>query len=142
MAIRTAQAQWNGDIRSGNGHMRVGSGAFDVAYSFATRFGDGVGTNPEELIGAAHAGCFSMATAGALTRAGHPPTSIETTAKVSIEQKPEGFRITGIELETSAVVPGIDEPQFKSIAEEAKKTCPVSVALSSVPITLRATLKS
>lgn len=141
MFIRTAQARWNGDLRTGSGHMRFGSGAFDGAYSFDSRFGDGKGTNPEELIGAAHAGCFSMAAAGALTRAGHPPTSIDTTAKVTIEQKPEGFRIATIDLDTSAVVPGIDEAEFKTIAEQAKQTCPVSAALTGVSINLTATLK-
>src|SRR5271165_5181583 len=129
MPTRTAQAQWNGDLRSGNGHMRFGSGAFDGPYSFDSRFGDGKGTNPEELIAAAHAGCFSMATAGGLTRAGHPPTSIETNAKLTLEQT------------TTAVVPGIDEAEFRTIAEEAKKNCPVSVALASVNITLNAALK-
>ncbi|HZV78521.1 MAG TPA: OsmC family protein [Candidatus Binatus sp.] len=141
MPIRTAQAQWNGDLRSGSGHMRFGGGAFDGAYSFDSRFGDGKGTNPEELIAAAHAGCFSMAAAGALTRAGHPPTNIDTTANVLIEQKPEGFRITSIALTTTAVVPGIDAAQFQTIAEEAKKNCPISVALSAVNITLTASLK-
>src|SRR6516225_5972733 len=100
MPTRTAQAQWNGDLRSGGGHMRFGSGAFDGAYSFDSRFGEGKGTNPEELIAAAHAGCFSMATAAALTRAGHPPTSIETTATLTLDQKPEGYRITAIALAT------------------------------------------
>jgi len=141
MPTRTAQAQWNGDLRSGSGHMRFGSGAFDGPYSFDSRFGDGKGTNPEELIAAAHAGCFSMATAGGLTRAGHPPTSIETNAKLTLEQRPEGYRITSIELTTNAVVPGIDEAEFRTIAEEAKKNCPVSVALASVNITLNASLK-
>lgn len=121
--------------------MRFGSGAFDGAYSFDSRFGEGAGTNPEELIAAAHAGCFSMATAAALTRAGYPPKSIETTATLTLEQKPEGFRITTIALDTAADVPGIDEAQFKTIADEAKRTCPVSVALASVNLTLKAVLK-
>jgi osmotically inducible protein OsmC len=142
MPVRKADAQWNGDLRSGSGRMRFGSGAFDGPYSFDSRFGDGQGTNPEELIAAAHAGCFSMATAGALTRAGHPPKSIVTNAAVTIEQKPEGFRITSIALDTQADVPGIDEAAFKTIAEDAKKGCPVSVALSAVPITLNARLKT
>jgi lipoyl-dependent peroxiredoxin len=141
MPTRSATAQWNGDLRTGNGHMRFDSGAFDGAYTFESRFGDGKGTNPEELIAAAHAGCFSMAAAGALTRAGHPPTSIDTRARVTIEQKPEGFRITTIALDMTAAVQGIDEAAFARIAEEAKKTCPVSVALSGVDITLNATLK-
>ena len=141
MPTRTAQAQWNGDLRTGNGHMRFGGGAFDGAYSFDSRFGEGKGTNPEELIAAAHAGCFSMATAAGLTRAGHPPTSIDTTANVLLEQKPEGFRITSIALTMTASVPGIDAAQFQTIAEEAKKTCPVSMALSGLNITLNATLQ-
>jgi lipoyl-dependent peroxiredoxin len=141
MPVRKADAQWNGDLRGGSGRMRFGSGAFDGPYSFDSRFGDGKGTNPEELIAAAHAGCFSMATAAALTRAGHPPKSIVTSAAVTIDQLPEGFRITGIALDTEAEVPGIDEAAFTTIAEDAKKGCPVSVALSAVPITLRAKLK-
>lgn len=140
MPVRKADAQWNGDLRSGSGRMRLGSGSFDGPYSFDSRFGDGKGTNPEELIAAAHAGCFTMA--GALTRAGHPPKNIVTNAAVTIEQKPEGFRITSIALDTQAEVPGIDEAAFKAIAEEAKKGCPVSVALSAVPITLTAALKA
>ena len=141
MPVRTADAQWDGDLRSGSGHMRFGGGAFDGPYSFDSRFGDGKGTNPEELVAAAHAGCFSMAAAGALTRAGHPPKSIATHATLTLEQKPEGFRITKIALDTQAEVPGIDEATFKKLAEEAKKGCPVSVALGGVQITLNATLK-
>ena len=141
MPVRTADAQWNGDLRSGSGHMRFGGGFFDGPYSFDSRFGEGKGTNPEELIAAAHAGCFSMAAAGALTRAGHPPKSIATHATLTLEQKPEGPRITSIALDTQAEVPGIDATTFKSIAEEAKKGCPVSVALAGVQITLNATLK-
>ncbi|MBV8282211.1 MAG: OsmC family protein, partial [Candidatus Eremiobacteraeota bacterium] len=140
MPTRTAQAQWNGDLRSGGGRMRFGSGAFDGAYSFDSRFGDGKGTNPEELIAAAHAGCFSMATAAALTRAGYPPRSIDTNATLTIEQKPEGYRITSIALDTKADVPGIEESQFKAIVDETKRTCPVSVALASVNVTLTAAL--
>jgi osmotically inducible protein OsmC len=143
MPVRKADAQWHGDLRTGAGRMRFGSGAFDGPYSFDSRFGDGTGTNPEELIAAAHAGCFTMATAGALTRAGHPPKSIATNAAVTIEQKPEGPRITSIALEMEAEVPGIDQAAFATIAEDAKKGCPVSVALAGVPsITLRATLKA
>ena len=141
MPVRTADAQWNGDLRSGSGHMRFGGGAFDGPYSFDSRFGDGKGTNPEELVAAAHAGCFSMAAAGALTRAGHPPKSIATHATLTLEQKPEGFRISSIALDMQAEVPGIDASTFRNLAEEAKKTCPVSVALAGVQITLNATLK-
>jgi lipoyl-dependent peroxiredoxin len=141
MPVRKADARWEGDIKGGHGHMRFGGGAFDGAYSFDSRFGEGKGTNPEELIAAAHAGCFSMATSGALTRAGFPPTSVATTASVNLESTPAGFRIARIDLVMEAVVPGVAEEQFKTIAEEAKKGCPVSVALSAVPITLSATLK-
>lgn len=142
MPVRKAEAAWTGDLRSGSGHMRFGSGAFDGAYSFDSRFGEGKGTNPEELIAAAHAGCFSMALAGALTKSGHPPTNIATSASLALEQKPEGFRISTIDLKTQAEVPGIDAPAFLKIAEDAKRNCPVSVALAGVKINLDATLKA
>ena len=141
MPKRTAQARWTGDLRSGSGHMSFGSGSFDGAYSFDSRFGEGKGTNPEELIAAAESGCFSMATAGALTKAGHPPKSIATTAELSLEQTPEGFRIKTIHLKMEAEVSGIDAATLQKIAEDAKKTCPVSVALAGVAITLDASLK-
>jgi osmotically inducible protein OsmC len=124
----------------GNGHMRLGSGAFDGAYDFRSRFADGAGTNPEELIGAAHAGCFSMALSGILSRAGHPPQSIRTTANVHIEKVGEGFGITKIDLDTEAVVPGLDSAAFQEHAEAAKKGCPVSKALAAVQIGLTARL--
>ena len=139
---RTASAHWAGGLKDGKGSVTTQSGVLkDTQYSFSTRFEDGIGTNPEELIAAAHAGCFSMATSGGLTRAGFPPTSIATTASVNLESTPAGFRIARIDLVMEAVVPGVAEEQFKTIAEEAKKGCPVSVALSAVPITLSATLK-
>ena len=140
MAVRTADAQWEGSLQDGNGTMRLGSGAFEGRYSFASRFEDGPGTNPEELIGAAHAGCFSMALSGALSRAGHPPTRIQTTARVHIERGDEGFAITRIELATEAEVPGLDEPAFREQAETAKATCPVSKALAGTEISLEAKL--
>ena len=140
MAVRTADAQWEGSLQDGNGTMRLGSGAFEGRYSFASRFEDGPGTNPEELIGAAHAGCFSMALSGALSRAGHPPTRIQTTARVHIERGDEGFAITRIELATEAEVPGLDEPAFREQAETAKATCPVSKALAGTEISLEARL--
>jgi osmotically inducible protein OsmC len=124
----------------GTGHMRLGSGAFDGAYDFRSRFGEGAGTNPEELIGAAHAGCFSMALSGVLTKAGHPPQSVRTTAKVHIDKQGEGFAITRIELDTAAVVPGLDDAAFQGHADAAKKGCPVSKALASVEIGLTARL--
>src|SRR5687768_15343895 len=101
MAIRTADATWEGELQGGKGRMKVGSGAFEVPFSFTTRFAEEPGTNPEELIGAAHAGCFSMALSGALTRAGTPPTKIETTARVHLEKVDEKMTITRIELQTT-----------------------------------------
>lgn len=142
MAVRGASAEWNGSLKEGAGKMRLGSGAFEGAYSFVSRFEEGPGTNPEELIGAAHAGCFSMALAAALGRAGHNPTSIKTTAKVHLGTTDAGPTITQIDLDVEAVVPGIDAAAFQQAAEGAQKGCPVSRALASVPnITLKTTLK-
>jgi osmotically inducible protein OsmC len=140
VAARQATAEWHGNLMEGTGHMRFGSGAFDGAYDFRSRFGDGAGTNPEELIGAAHAGCFSMALSGILTKAGHPPQSVRTTAKVHLEKQGEGFAITRIELDTDAVVPGLDDAAFQGHADAAKKGCPVSKALAAVQIGLTARL--
>ncbi len=140
MAVRTADAQWEGSLQDGTGTMRLGSGAFEGRYSFASRFEDGPGTNPEELIGAAHAGCFSMALSGGLSRAGHPPTRVSTTARVHIERGDAGFSITRIELQTEAEVPGLDEARFREEAETAKATCPVSRALAGTEVTLDAKL--
>lgn len=140
MVQRTAEAEWRGGLPNGSGTIKLGSGAFEGNYSFGTRFGEDKGTNPEELISAAHAGCFSMALALFLTKAGHPPTSIRTTAKTSIEQVGEGFRITRIDLETHAKVPGIDEAAFRQQAEAAKSGCPVSQALAGTAISLEAHL--
>lgn len=120
--------------------MRLAGGAYDGPYSFSSRFEDGTGTNPEELLGAAHAGCFSMALSGALGRAGHDPESVSTTAAVHLEKGDSGFSITRIHLTTNAVVPGIEKAQFEEIANEAKANCPVSRALAGVEITLDATL--
>jgi osmotically inducible protein OsmC len=122
--------------------MRLGSGAFEGSYSFNSRMEDGPGTNPEELIGAAHAGCFSMAFANGLTQAGHKPQEIRTKASVHFDKGDQGWGISRIELATEGTVPGIDEATFKRLAEDAKKTCPVSKALAATPITLSATLKS
>jgi osmotically inducible protein OsmC len=140
MAKRTASAVWEGTLREGKGKMKLGSGAFEGAYSFASRFEEGTGTNPEELIGAAHAGCFSMALAAGLTKAGFSPKRINTTASVSLEKVGEGFKITKIELHTEAEIPGIDEGAFLAQAETAKKNCPVSQALAGTEITLSAKL--
>ena len=139
MPTRSAHAEWNGAIDSGDGKMAFGSGAFEGPYSFQSRMKDGPGTNPEELIGAAHAGCFSMALSLILGNDGNTPESISTDAKVSFEQQGEGWAITGIELTTRGKVPGMDEDAFRKAAETAKEACPVSVALS-VPITLNASL--
>jgi lipoyl-dependent peroxiredoxin len=142
MAVHGASAEWNGSLKEGAGKMRLGSGAFEGAYSFVSRFETGPGTNPEELIGAAHAGCFSMALAAALGRAGHNPTSIRTNAKVHLGSGEAGPTITRIDLDVEGDVPGIDAAQFKEFAEGAKKGCVVSRALAGVPnITLNATLK-
>jgi lipoyl-dependent peroxiredoxin len=141
MPTRTAHAEWTGAIDSGKGRMEFGSGAFEGPYSFESRMKDGPGTNPEELIGAAHAGCFSMAFSLVLGNAGHPPESIATDAKVKFEQQGEGWAITGIELITKAKVPGIGEDDFQKAAEAAKENCPVSVALGAVDITLDASLE-
>ncbi len=141
MPVRTATARWNGGLRDGAGTMRLGGGAYEGAYSFSSRFEDGPGTNPEELIAAAHAGCFSMALSAILSEAGFEPKSVATTAKVSIDKSDGGFAITHIALSTEAVVPGIDESAFREKAEQAKAGCPVSKALAAVDsITLEAKL--
>ena len=142
MAVRTADARWEGSLQDGKGNMRFGSGAFDGAYSFGSRFEEAAGTNPEELIGAAHAGCFSMAFSGALGKAGHEPQSIDTNARVHLEKGDAGFTITRIELQTKATVPGIEDGEFQELAEGAKAGCPVSRALGGVDITVEAQLQS
>jgi osmotically inducible protein OsmC len=142
MPARSSTAVWEGDIMQGHGTMKIGSGAWEGPYSFKSRFEDGKGTNPEELIAAAHAGCYSMALSGALTKAGTPPTRVETTAKVGLEKTDAGFRIPNIHLETKATVPNIDNAKFQEIAEQAKKNCPVSKVLAGAEITLTATLAS
>jgi lipoyl-dependent peroxiredoxin len=132
MAKREASARWDGSLTDGNGTMRLGTGAFEGPYSFQSRFEEGDGTNPEELIAAAHAGCFSMALSGELGRAGHEAGSVETDATVHIEKVEGGFGITRIELSTRARVPGISNDEFQETAEAAKQGCPVSKALASV----------
>ena len=140
MPVRSADAVWEGDLKSGKGRMKFAGGAFEGSYSFASRFEDGKGTNPEELIAAAHAGCFSMAFSGGLAKAGFIPTRVSTNAKATLEKVGEGFKITKIELSTDGVVPGIDEKKFKELADDAKKNCPVSQALAGVNIMLNARL--
>ena len=147
MVNTTANARWEGTLKEGNGTMKLPSGTYEGPYTFISRFqkgaGKDTGTNPEELIAAAHAGCYSMALSGALGKAGHSPQSVATTAKVHINKTDEGFRIQKIELHTDADVPGISQAEFDEIAENAKKGCPVSVALGGVgEIVLNATLTS
>jgi osmotically inducible protein OsmC len=140
MPERTATARWEGGLQQGTGTMRLGSGAFEGQYSFSSRFEEGTGTNPEELIGAAHAGCFSMALSAGLERAGHAPNSVDTTARVHLERAESGFRISRIDLTTAADVPGIDDAGFQEQAATAKANCPVSQALAGVDIRLDARL--
>jgi osmotically inducible protein OsmC len=140
MPIRTSEAKWEGNLIKGRGKMKLGSGAFEGSYSFGSRFENAPGTNPEELIGAAHAGCFSMALSMILDQAGYKAEQIHTIARVHIDKVGEGFKITTIELETEGKVPGIDERTFGEKAEAAKKGCPVSMALTGVDIRLRARL--
>ena len=138
MPVRKAEAEWRGTLREGTGRIKVESGLFEGNYSFGTRFENAKGTNPEELIAAAHAGCFSMALAAGLTRAGFPPKRVHTTASVRLDKVGEGFEITKIELECDAEVPKIDEAGFHAQATAAKESCPVSKALKAVEITLKA----
>jgi osmotically inducible protein OsmC len=140
MPVRNADATWNGGLKDGKGTVKLGSGAWEGQYSFTSRFENGTGTNPEELIAAAHAGCYSMALSAGLGKAGFSPQSVHTTASVSINQVPEGFKITKIQLRAEAKVPGIDPKQFQEIAEKTKAGCPVSQALSATPIELEAKL--
>lgn len=140
MPTRSAKARWEGNLKDGNGYLKLGSRAFEGVYSFGSRFESATGTNPEELIGAAHAGCYSMALSMLLENAGHPPRSIETQADVRLEKVGENFRITRIELQTEAEVPGIDPQEFQKQAETAKDGCPVSQALAGTEIRLQAKL--
>lgn len=140
MPTRKSEAEWNGTLREGNGRVKLGSGAFEGKYSFASRFEEAGGTNPEELIAAAHAGCFSMALSAGLGKAGFQPKRVHTTASVHLEKVGEGFAITRIDLECEAEVPGIDENAFHAQATAAKENCPVSKALKATEITLKARL--
>ncbi|MBB2944723.1 osmotically inducible protein OsmC [Actinoplanes lutulentus] len=141
MPIRTASARWEGNLTEGSGTVKTGKGGLQGNYSFKSRFEEGEGTNPEELIAAAHSGCFSMAFSKGLADAGFTPTSVETVAKVRMDKVDGGFGVTGIELETVGDVPGIDDTTFQKIAEGAKENCPISKLLSpGAPITLVAKL--
>jgi lipoyl-dependent peroxiredoxin len=133
MPKRRAEARWNGSLQEGEGTMRMASGSYEGPYSFQSRFQEGDGTNPEELIAAAHAGCFSMAFAADLGRAGHQAESVETTATVHLEMGDGPPTIARIVLDTRATVPGVSEDEFHELAEAAKRNCPVSRALASVP---------
>lgn len=140
MPVRTSEAVWEGDLKSGKGTMKLGSGAWQGTYSFASRFQDAGGTNPEELIAAAHAGCFSMALSHGLAQAGHVATRVRTSAQVHLEKAGEGFRISQIDLNCEAEVPGIDQATFQKLADDAKQNCPVSKLVTGAKILLVAKL--
>jgi lipoyl-dependent peroxiredoxin len=140
MPARNSSAVWEGTLKGGNGTMKVGNGAYEGPFSFMSRFESGNGTNPEELIGAALAGCFSMALSANLEKAGHPATRVSTTANVKLEMVDGGPKITTIELQNEAEVPGMDESAFQEQAEKTKTGCPVSKALSGTEIKLTAKL--
>ena len=142
MPIRTSDAVWHGNLHEGSGHMRFGGGAYDGAFTWNSRFADGGGTNPEERLAAAHAGCFSMALSGDLTDAGFPPKDTRTSAEVHIERVDGKWTVTLIELTCGAEVPGIDQATFDKIAEGTRQNCPVARALKAVEIRLDATLKN
>lgn len=137
---RHAEAVWNGDLKSGSGSMKLGSGAYEGQYSFASRFENGTGTNPEELLGAAHAACYSMALTAELGKKGYDSVQVATIASVRLDKTDAGFTITNIHLETEAFIKKIDEEHFLEIAESAKKNCPISRALAAVNIELSARL--
>lgn len=141
MAVRNADAAWEGSLKEGKGTMRLGSGAWEGPFSFHTRFEDSPGTNPEELIGAALAGCFSMALSAGLGRGGFTPKRIATKARVHIEKVEGGFGVTKIDLTTDAEVPGLDEATFKQAVDATKAGCPISKALGAVPISVESTLR-
>jgi lipoyl-dependent peroxiredoxin len=141
MPTRTSDAIWHGNLRAGRGHMRFGGGAYDGEYTWASRFSDGGGTNPEELIAAAHAGCYSMALAADLEVAGFKPEVVRASAEVHLDMVGGAPTITLIELTVGAKVPGIDDAKFQEIAAGTKMNCPVSRALGAVKITVDATLE-
>lgn len=137
MTVRSSTATWNGTLRDGSGTMKVGKGAYEGPYTYASRFETGNGTNPEELLGAAHAGCYSMFLSALLTKAGYTPTTINTEAKVHLT---DGPTISLIELTSVAVVPGVTPEEFQQLALDAKAKCPVSKVLAATEIVLTATL--
>ena len=138
MPLRKAEAEWKGNLTEGSGNLKLGSGAFEGSYSFTSRFGEGEkATNPEELIAAAHAGCFTMAVDAALTKAGFTPTSLHTTASVRLDKVDAGFEITNILLELEGDVPGLERGEFERFANDAKANCPVSKALAGTTIEMQ-----
>lgn len=141
MPTRKAEAEWEGNLAEGSGRLKVGSGAFEGPYSFKSRFEEGqAATNPEELLGAAHAGCFTMALTAALSRAGIKAKRIHTEARVKLEKVGEAFSITQIELEMEAEIPDVDDAAFQKYALDAKQNCPLSKALAATPISMTAKL--
>jgi lipoyl-dependent peroxiredoxin len=133
MAVRNGSAEWRGDLKGGTGRLTVGNGVFEGAYTYGSRFEEGEGTNPEELIAAAHAACFSMALSNILATAGHAPSSVRTQARVELRAIEGAPTLARIDLETDGDVPGIDQAQFEQFADQAKRDCPVSRALGGVP---------
>jgi lipoyl-dependent peroxiredoxin len=142
MPTRNASATWEGGLQGGTGSFQGESGAISGSYSFGSRFGEASGTNPEELLAAAEAACFSMALSGALEKNGTPATRVHTDAACTVEKVGEGFKITTMRLRVRVAAPGVDDATFQSVAEGTKKGCPVSQALAGVNITLEATLES
>mgnify|MGYP000459839955 CR=1 FL=1 len=143
MPVRNAEAVWEGTLKEGKGTVKLGSGAFEGPYSWSSRFANGTDTNPEELIGAAHAACFTMQLGSYLSNGGNPPTRLHTTANVHLEKVNDVNTITRIELITEGEVPGIDQATFEAKAREAKEKCIISRALGAInEITLQATLKN
>jgi osmotically inducible protein OsmC len=140
MVVRTARASWAPNLHGGGGNLRADSGSLSVEYSLNSRFGSDPGINPEELLGAAHAACFNLALAGALSSAGHPPARLETAAEVSLDKVPDGFQITSIHLLTVGEVPGIDQKEFEEQAHAVKLGCPISKALAGIDIFLESKL--
>jgi lipoyl-dependent peroxiredoxin len=140
MAVRTAESIWEGTLKEGKGTMKFGSKAYEGSYTFASRFEEGDGTNPEELIGAAHSGCYSMFLSAVLTKEGFKPKKVRTTAKVSLGTVDGAPKITKIELDCEAQVPELDDAKFQEVAEISKKGCPVSKALAGTEIVLQARL--
>lgn len=138
---RQAMAEWKGDLKGGSGRVKLGSGAYEGSYSFTSRFEDKPGANPEELVGAAYTGCFSMALANSLAGAGFVANSVHTTADVHLGKDDKGFLITRIDLTCVADVPGVDDATFQTLAEKTRTGCIIGRALAATPTTLKATLK-